>query len=111
MRISDWSSDVCSSDLLPTRDRLTGCHACRDVASDQQDRRFRWWGEQENGSRAEHLEPPDEAQFICRASSGQRPSPLFLRQALDCRHACKASFPPLPSARELSVMNVRLSLE
>src|SRR3546814_2824264 len=45
---------------LPTRDRLTGCHACRDVASDQQDRRFRWWGEQENGSRDEHLEPPED---------------------------------------------------
>src|SRR3546814_19377418 len=65
---------------LPTRDRLTGCHACRDVASDQQDRRFRWRGEQENGNRAENLDPPDESLFICRASSVQRTSPPFLPQ-------------------------------
>src|SRR3546814_14085861 len=37
MRISDWSSDVCSSDLIVERPRLPRRHRQRD-----QDRRRRW---------------------------------------------------------------------
>src|SRR3546814_14298817 len=35
MRISDWSSDVCSSDLYPRNDHETACWACLclDVAT------------------------------------------------------------------------------
>src|SRR3546814_20268363 len=39
MRISDWSSDVCSSDLLILRDRMRPRSALGHVA-DQQDRRI-----------------------------------------------------------------------
>src|SRR3546814_12611127 len=38
MRISDWSSDVCSSDLPALKDRIDGLKAIRDQAKADADR-------------------------------------------------------------------------
>src|SRR3546814_6595871 len=67
MRISDWSSDVCSSDLEQAVDRLVAANAC-GFGSDQSVHRLLMpWGSDKRVKRSEERRVGKECVSTCRS--------------------------------------------
>src|SRR3546814_15815369 len=94
MRISDWSSDVCSSDLLDAGGHLT--HGAKPAMSGK------WFNAVQYGVRpADHLIDFDQVENVARE---HRPKLLIAGGSASPRHIDFAHFPPTPVEGDPSLM-------
>src|SRR3546814_3027160 len=85
MRISDWSSDVCSSNLLASTHRVHGGFL-RDLPPIQVDRHKRFWRDQGDGTIYPRLWPAArhdrEGEGWCRKMRSYDQDPAFRLQPI-----------------------------